>query len=67
MPAAIGRPSSRNTATSMSSGSSATAFRIGAVAGFRCPHSDRFSGVISTAAAVEKAVIVTDSAVLPRA
>jgi peptide subunit release factor RF-3 len=41
--------------------------RIFAVSGFSPPHSDRLSGVMTMATAVDKAVMVIDSAVLPLA
>ena len=44
-----------------------TALRMGAVLGFRLPQMERFKGVIKMAAAVETAVMLIETAMLPRA
>ena len=60
-------PSSTITAPSTSHGLSATACRIGRVAGLSAPQNARLKGVNRIEPSIENAAIVTDSAVLPRA
>jgi hypothetical protein len=67
MPTTKGIPRMMNTVKKTSAGLKLTCFKIGAVAGLRLPHIERFSGVIKMAAILETAVILIDMAELPLA
>ena len=62
MPSAVGTPSSMTIVPSTDQGLSATACRMGRVAGFSSPQKDRLNGVKKIEPSIENAAIVTESA-----
>jgi hypothetical protein len=66
MPITSGRPSRMTMSFSMTSGSSEMVRIRSCVTGLRLPQKLKFSGVITMASAVDTALALTDSAVLPR-
>jgi len=66
MPSTSGTPSSSTTTWSISQGLIATCFIRPLVTGLRLPQKAKLSGVMTSAASVDSALTLTDSAVLPR-
>ncbi len=67
MPVIRGTPRIMNIVTKTSKGFKLTRRRIEAVAGLRLPQKARLTGVMTMAAAVDTAVMLTDTAALPLA